>query len=81
MALSQYKAFLKDNKVLNNRESVEIKVIGQQIAKAAQAYFAYKGAPNYLSDYAWEYNLVENSARMPGACQGEKLFFIRAYFP
>ena len=81
MALSQYKAFLKDNKVLNNRESVEIKVIGQQIAKAAQAYFAYKGAPNYLSDYAWEYNLVENSARNAWCMPGGKIVFYTGILP
>lgn len=81
MAFSQYKAFLEDNKVLSTKESVEIKDIGQQIAKAAQTYFTYKGAPNYLKDYAWEYNLVENSARNAWCKPGGKIVFYTGILP
>ena len=81
MAFSQYKAFLEDNKVLSTKESVEIKDIGQQIAKAAQTYFTYKGAPNYLKDYAWEYNLVENSARNAWCMPGGKIVFYTGILP
>ena len=81
MTFTQYKTFLKDNKVLNTEESKEIKFIGEQIAKAAQTYFTYKGAPNYLNDYAWEYNLVENSARNAWCMPGGKIVFYTGILP
>jgi hypothetical protein len=48
MAFSQYESFLKEHPVIRNTsESQNIKDIGGRIAKAAQLYFEYKGAPNY----------------------------------
>ena len=71
MAFDQNDTFLKDHEVITNtRESEQIKTIGKRIAAAAQKYFDYKGAPDFLKDYAWEYNLVKdelvNAWCMPG---------------
>ena len=61
MAFNQYSNFLKEHTVLENApEQREIVEIGEQIATAAQAYYEFKGAPEYLKDYAWEYNLVKD---------------------
>jgi hypothetical protein len=61
MAFNQYSNFLKEHTVLENTpEQREIVGIGEQIARAAQAYYEFKGAPEYLKDYAWEYNLVKD---------------------
>jgi hypothetical protein len=51
MAFNQYERFLKEHKVVENTvNSQQIEEIGTRIAAAAQKYFTYKGAPNYLQD-------------------------------
>ena len=82
MAFSQYESFLKENPVIcNTSESQNIKDIGGRIAKAAQLYFEYKGAPNYLKEYAWEYNLVQNDQRNAWCMPGGKIVFYTGILP
>jgi predicted Zn-dependent protease len=82
MAFSQYESFLKENPVIRNTsESQNIKDIGGRIAKAAQLYFEYKGAPNYLKEYAWEYNLVQNDQRNAWCMPGGKIVFYTGILP
>jgi len=82
MAFKQYDTFLKKNKVVHNTsESEQIKKIGQQIATAAQKYFTYKGAPDFLKEYAWEYNLVENDAVNAWCMPGGKIVFYTGILP
>lgn len=82
MALKQYETFLKEHEVVNNTsESEQIKQIGRQIAVAAQKYFAYKGAPNFLKEYAWEYNLVADSAINAWCMPGGKIVFYMGILP
>lgn len=82
MALNQYQTFLKEHTVVKNTErSRQIVSIGERIAKAAQAYFKYKGAPEYLKDYGWEYNLVENPQRNAWCMPGGKIVFYTGILP
>ena len=82
MAFSQYESFLKEHPVIRNTsESQNIKDIGGRIAKAAQLYFEYKGAPNYLKEYAWEYNLVQNDQRNAWCMPGGKIVFYTGILP
>ena len=61
MSLQQYNSFLSENDVITDtKESDLVKSIGEDIASAAKIYFNYKGQPNMLNDYNWEYNLVNN---------------------
>lgn len=53
MALQQYNSFLKENEpVKGTIEQQQILKIGGDIVEAAQKYFAFKGQPNFLYDYA-----------------------------
>ena len=82
MAFSQYESFLKEHPiVVNSNESNEIKRIGKRIADAAQSYFEFKGAPNHLADYQWEYNLVENAQRNAWCMPGDKIVFYTGILP
>jgi len=82
MAFSQYDRFLKEHVVINDtEESKAIKSIGKQIAAAAQTYFEYKGLPHYLSDYAWEYNLVKDNQRNAWCMPGGKIVFYTGILP
>ena len=68
--------FLKEHPVVaNSNESNEIKWIGARIANAAQTYFEFKGTPNHLADYQWEYNLVKNAQRNAWCMPGGKIIF------
>ena len=80
MALQQYNSFLKENKpVMGTRVQRQIFKIGVDIALAAQKYFALRGQPNFLKEYVWEYNLVENEQRNAWCMLGGKIVFIPVY--
>lgn len=71
MSFQTYNSFLSEHKVINNTsESRQVKEIGRKIADAAEKYLRANGYGNYLSDYQWEYNLVDdpqiNAWCMPG---------------
>lgn len=62
-AVSQYKSFLSENKVVsatNNKDAEMVKRVGKRIADAITRYYADKGLSNELSGYNWEFNLVQN---------------------
>lgn len=71
MAFQQYSEFLSDNKVVNNTADARmVKSVGQKISSAAERYLNANGYAGYLTDYRWEYNLVDskdvNAWCMPG---------------
>jgi predicted Zn-dependent protease len=72
-AVSQYRSFLSQNKVVNsstNRDAEMVKRVGTRIARAITQYYKDKGLSNELAGYNWEFNLVEspdvNAWCMPG---------------
>ena len=82
MALSQYEQFLDEHKVVENiKESRQIISIGERIARAAQKYYEFKGAPDYLKDYVWEYNLVQDPQRNAWCMPGGKIVFYTGILP
>lgn len=82
MALQQYNSFLKENEpVVGTIEQRQIVDIGKNIANAAQKYFAFKGQPNFLKDYNWEYNLVKNAQRNAWCMPGGKIVFYSGILP
>ena len=72
MALTQYKQFLSESKVVpatkDNAEMVQR--VGSRIATAITQYYKDKGVTNDIANYKWEFNLVEskevNAWCMPG---------------
>ena len=82
MAFQAYADFLKKNPPITNTEgSRKIQRIGERITAAAEAYFQHKNNPSYLKDYAWEYNLVNNSARNAWCMTGGKIVFYSGILP
>lgn len=62
-AVSQYKSFLSENKVVsstNSKDAEMVKRVGTRIANAITKYYKDKGIANELSGYKWEFNLVDN---------------------
>ena len=72
MSLTQYKQFLSQSQVVpkTNDEAEMVKRVGQRIANAITQYYQQKGLANDISNYKWEFNLVEskevNAWCMPG---------------
>lgn len=70
-AFQEYDKFLSENKVVkSSTDATAVKRVGERIAAAADRWLTANGYPNYLKDYRWEYNLVEdqqvNAWCMPG---------------
>ncbi|HMK03163.1 MAG TPA: M48 family metallopeptidase [Ferruginibacter sp.] len=72
-ALTEYRSFLSQNKVLNtsgNRDAEMVQRVGTRIARAITDYYTQKGLANELNGYKWEFNLVDskevNAWCMPG---------------
>lgn len=71
MSLQQYDQFLKEHKVSSNQEQTQmVKRVGARVQNAVERYFASSGLREYLNNYKWEFNLVEdkqiNAWCMPG---------------
>ena len=82
MAFQQYDAFLKENKVVNNTSEAQmVQRVGSNIAKAAERYMTALGYPNYLDDYRWEYNLVQDEAINAFCMPGGKIVVYTGILP
>lgn len=82
MSLQQYQSFIDENEVvINTKESELVKSIGQDIAHAAEVYFNYKGQPNMLNDYDWEYNLIQSDQVNAWCMPGGKIVFYSGIMP
>jgi len=71
MSNQQYGTFLKENKVSRNQQQIAmVKRVGLRVQNAVERYFINSGLKEHLSDYKWEFNLVEdkqvNAWCMPG---------------
>jgi len=73
MAVTQYKSFLSQNKVVSssaNKDAEMVRRVGSRIANAITQYYSGKGKGDILNGYKWEFNLVDskeiNAWCMPG---------------
>jgi len=71
MSLQEYDQFLKEHKVSTDMEkTAQVRRVGVNIQHAVERYFATSGLSGHLSDYKWEFNLVDdkqvNAWCMPG---------------
>lgn len=73
MAVTQYKQFLTESKVVSSSQSKDaemVKRVGSRIANAVTTFYRGKGLSKELEGYQWEYNLVQsndvNAWCMPG---------------
>jgi predicted Zn-dependent protease len=71
MSAQQYDEFLETHKLSDNQEQTRmVKEVGTRIQKAVERYFTQRKMSDKLSDYDWEFNLVEspdvNAWCMPG---------------
>lgn len=63
MSFQQYSQFISEHKLSDNTQQVQmVKRAGNRIKEAVQRYFADHGKSGALNGYAWDFNLVEDSA-------------------
>jgi len=70
-AFQQYGQFLSENKIIvGTTDSRKVETVGVKIKDAAERWLNANGYQGYLSDYKWEYKLVDskevNAWCMPG---------------
>ncbi|MFA5556347.1 MAG: M48 family metallopeptidase [Flavobacteriaceae bacterium] len=82
MAFQQYSEFLDENKVIKGTtDANRVKTVGEKIRKAAETYLNAIGQKDYLNDYAWEYNLVDDPSVNAWCMPGGKIVFYTGILP
>lgn len=81
-AFQQYDQFLEEHKVIKGTSDAEmITRVGQRIAVAAERWLTANGQAGYLTDYKWDYNLVDDKAINAWAMPGGKIVFYTGILP
>ena len=82
MSFTQYGDFLNENNVVKGTEEAQmIERVGRNIVRAAEKLLASEGQPNYLSDYQWEFNLVQDDTINAWCMPGGKVVFYTGILP
>ncbi|TYB72594.1 M48 family metallopeptidase [Bizionia gelidisalsuginis] len=81
-AFAQYNDFLGEHKVIKGTKDAEmITRVGQRIAVAAERWLNANGYQGYLTDYKWEYNLVNDEQVNAWCMPGGKIVFYTGILP
>jgi predicted Zn-dependent protease len=82
MSFQQYDQFLKENKLSRNTvQSQMVTRVGKRIQKAVETYFAENKMSKKLSNYSWEFNLVENEEINAWCMPGGKVVVYTGILP
>jgi predicted Zn-dependent protease len=82
MAFGQYSTFLNDNKIITGtKESQMLTDVGNKIKTAAQRWLNALGEEQYLANYAWEFNLVDDPMVNAWCMPGGKIVFYTGILP
>jgi predicted Zn-dependent protease len=81
-AFQQYSQFLSENKVISGTaDAKRVENIGTKIKVAAEKWLTANGQPGYLTDYKWEYKLVESKEVNAWCLPGGKIVFYTGIMP
>lgn len=83
MAVSQYRTFLTENKVLssNNRDAAMVDRVGARISSAITKYYNNKGQQSVIEGYNWEFNTVEDKSANAWCMPGGKVVVYTGLLP
>ncbi|MEO5648812.1 MAG: M48 family metallopeptidase [Ginsengibacter sp.] len=83
-AVSQYKSFLSQNRVVSSSSSKDaemVRRVGTRIANAITQYYKEKGLSKELDGYNWEFNLVDNKEVNAWCMPGGKVVVYTGLLP
>jgi predicted Zn-dependent protease len=82
LSFQEYSDFLKNNKLsTNTQQTAMVKEVGVNIQHAVERYFAQQNMSSSLKDYAWEFNLVEDSQVNAWCMPGGKVVVYTGILP
>ena len=84
MALTEYKTFLSQSKVVANNTSnnaAMVRRVGSKISNAISQYYSSKGKSEILEGYKWEFNLVDNKEVNAWCMPGGKVVVYTGLLP
>ena len=84
MAVTQYKSFLSENKVVSNTTNKDAEMVvrvGTRIARAITDYYTKQGKGEILNGYKWEFNLVDNKQVNAWCMPGGKVVVYTGLLP
>lgn len=83
MSLTQYKAFLSENKTVGSGSSDAqlVKSVGEKIAKAVEQYLKKHQQSKRIKNYTWEFNLVDDNTINAWCMPGGKVVFYTGILP
>ncbi len=82
MSFEQYEQVKKEGKVLTGTDQARmIKRVGTRIQRSVEQYFVDLGQPNYLDDYQWEFNLIDEEIVNAWCMPGGKVAFYTGIMP
>ena len=81
-AFAQYNQVLSESKVETGTARADmINRVGQRIAVAAERWLNANGQQGYLTDYKWEYNLIDEDVVNAWCMPGGKIVFYTGILP
>jgi|SRR5690554_695975 len=82
MSFNQYDQFLSENKVVTGTAQAKmVNDVGLKIADAAEKWLTANGYKDYLKDYSWAFNLVEDNTVNAWCMPGGKIVFYTGIMP
>lgn len=84
MAVTEYRSFLSQNKVLNpssSKDAEMVQRVGKRLAAAITEYYRSQGISAELEGYNWEYNLVDSDEANAWAMPGGKIVVYTGLLP
>lgn len=84
MAISEYRTFLSQNKVVSaagNKDAEMVQRVGRRIATAIGEYYKAEGKDDITKGYEWEFNLVDNKQINAWCMPGGKVVVYTGLLP
>ncbi len=83
MSFDQYEKVKRENRIIEGTDQSQmIKRVGMRIQRATEQYFQDQSQGDYLADYQWEFNLIEDDDLVNAWCMpGGKVAFYTGIMP
>ncbi|WP_425390944.1 M48 family metallopeptidase [Ekhidna sp.] len=82
MSFDQYDQVKKDSKIITGTDDARtVKRVGTRIQRAVEQYFNDQGQGDYLNDYQWEFNLIDEETVNAWCMPGGKVAFYTGIMP